>query len=134
MSDIFLLLSGALCAYWALGALIMILKGIFASDEEAKDSKKNAGWLILAFVATGAFSIYAIPTGWNELFGEDDMESYEYYHELSNPSFKGGNGKDCNISSHNCTGFVDEDGDNYCDACASNGYKCHKVYHTGKAN
>lgn len=136
MGDILLLLFGAICVYWALGSIFMVLKGIIASDNEAKDYKKNTGWLILAFIITGAFSIYAIPTGWNGVFGEDDIESYEYDAGSSNPSFKGkgGYGKDCNISSHNCTGFVDENGDNYCDVCISNGYKCHKVYHTGKVN
>lgn len=133
MGDIFLLLLGILCVYWALGAIFMLLKGIIASNNEAKDYKKNTGWLILAFVITGVFAIYAIPTGWNGVFGEDEIESYEYNGGLYNTSFKS-NGKDCNISSHNCTGFIDEDGDKYCDVCMSSGYECHKINHTGKAN
>lgn len=129
MSDVFLLLFGAICVYWALGAVFMLLKGIIASNNEAKDYKKNTGWLIGAFIITGTFSIYAISTGWNGIFGEDEYNGGSF-----NLSFKGGNGKDCNVGSHNCIDFVDKDGDNYCDVCISNGYKCHKVYHTGRSN
>lgn len=109
MSDVFLLLFGAICVYWVLGAVFMLLKGIIASNNEAKDYKKNTGWLIGAFIITGTFSIYAISTGWNGIFGEDEYNGGSF-----NLSFKGGNGKDCNVGSHNCIDFVDKDGDNYC--------------------
>jgi hypothetical protein len=35
----------------------------------------------------------------------------------------------CNIPSHKCRVCVDGNGDNYCDNCWRNGYKCHVVYH-----
>jgi hypothetical protein len=48
----------------------------------------------------------------------------------SNPSFRGNPSAKCNIRSHSCTGFVDKDGNNYCDVCAANGYdQCHKGRH-----
>lgn len=59
--------------------------------------------------------------------------SYEEKQETSssNPSFKGKRGS-CNIRKHNCPGYYDGNGDNYCDYCYKNGYKCHAVDHQPK--
>lgn len=48
--------------------------------------------------------------------------------EYNNVSFKGGVQGSCNISSHRCSGFVD-DGNNNCAVCAAAGFTCHSVRH-----
>lgn len=45
----------------------------------------------------------------------------------SSPSFKGASRGSCNIPSHRCGGFVDRNGDNYCDNCQN--ASCHAVRH-----
>ena len=45
------------------------------------------------------------------------------------PSFKGSSRGSCNLPSHKCSGGIDRNGDNYCDRCWSNGYKCHMASH-----
>lgn len=47
----------------------------------------------------------------------------------NNPSFRGNPSTKCNILGHGCTGFIDRNGDEWCDVCLSHNYKCHKVRH-----
>ena len=49
-----------------------------------------------------------------------------------NPNFDGCIHGSCNIRKHECPIYRDSNGDNYCDNCAYNGYKCHINYHNCK--
>ena len=64
------------------------------------------------------------------IIDNDNDDYYESHYDRSEPNFKATNpSRKCNIQSHNCTGYVDNNNDNYCDVCFSHGFKCHSTRH-----
>lgn len=82
-------LFGLICAYWALGAIVMILKSFH--DREAKQELESSKLLVYGGgLISAILAIWIITSCVNEWTGGGDESYYEYYDGSgSNPSFKG---------------------------------------------
>jgi len=108
-----------------------------AFNFEKNQSVSNQG-----VMNSGAIFVFGPNAGWTWEKGERFSITYsngqtDYWNcpytdpsVRENPAFRGrGKTGSCNTPSHNCTGYVDSNGDNLCDVCYRKGYKCHIVYH-----
>ena len=81
-----------------------------------------------AYLHSGYQLLIGPNVGWVWQEGEQFIYQVNSGHQY-NISFRGVIRGSCNVRSHRCDGYVDNNGDKYCDNCWDNGYKCHAVYH-----
>ena len=86
LTDILMLGGGLICAYWALGAIVMILKALFGGREAKKEFNESKGIVLIGGFLAAVVALWLIPTSWESLFGGND-DTYEY--APYNPSFQG---------------------------------------------
>ena len=72
---------------------------------------------------------FGLKTIYNDCFLCMQQLSSQQGNTGGNVSFRGNPSEKCNISSHNCTGYVEGDIYLECAVCAQNGYRCHKTRH-----
>ena len=109
LTDFLMLVGGLLTAYWALGAIFIILKALFGSRESKREFNENKGLVLIGGFLSALLALWLIPTSCESLFGNDDAFEYSPY----NPSFQGSNRR-----------YVETSYD--CDECSCDGYYGYK--------